>query len=143
MEKPLILIAEDDEDDFLLFKDCLEEAGISNELLWFKNGEEIITFLNANEAKGIDKRNIAIIFLDINMPLKTGLEVLKEIKGHDNLRVIPTLVLTTSGNALDIQTAYHSGANSFIKKPLMFAEYLKAVHSLRQYWFESVKLPIR
>lgn len=140
---PLVLvIADDDEDDYILTAEAFADADIKNEIRWVKNGEELLAFLhsNLNEKEAIRKR-IGLILLDLNMPKKNGFESLKEIKAHPNLRKIPTIVLTTSKNDSDISKAYGLGANSYIQKPSKFSEYLKIIEMLRNYWFHLVKLP--
>ena len=82
-----------------------------------------------------------IILLDLNMPRKTGMEALKEIKGNEKLRKIPVVVLTTSEADEDIIKSYELGVNSFITKPVTFDGLVKVMKNLKGDWFEIVKLP--
>ncbi|KMP11194.1 hypothetical protein UR09_01570 [Candidatus Nitromaritima sp. SCGC AAA799-A02] len=138
----VIIIAEDDVDDFLFAKDALLEAGFTNELKWFQDGEVLMDYLKANENQTTEnKEKIGLIFLDINMPKKNGFEVLKEMMGNKNMRIIPTIILTTSINDADIKTAYCLGANSYIKKPERFSEYVQITKTLSSYWIDTVIFP--
>ncbi len=138
-----ILIAEDDEDDYLLTMEALKEAGIEAQVKWVKNGEELMSYL---EPLGKPSRNKkinfpSIILLDLNMPRKDGREVLLEIKENSVLRKIPVIVLTTSKAETDISHAYDLGVNSYIQKPVRFNEFVEVVKVLSHYWFNIVKLP--
>ena len=140
-----ILIAEDDEDDYLLTLEALEEAGIHSEIKWVKDGEELMRYL---EAMG-DAGSVAIppssrpclILLDLNMPKKDGREVLQELKKDHVLRKIPVVILTTSKSETDIDNSYDLGVNSFIQKPVRFNDFVEMVKVLSQYWFTVVQLP--
>ena len=137
-----ILIAEDDEDDYLLTIEALKEAGIDKQVKWVKDGEELMSYL---EPKGSIRKSEAdlpsLILLDLNMPRKDGREVLEEIKKHHILRKIPVVVLTTSKAETDINHAYELGVNSYIQKPVRFNEFVEVIKVLSHYWFQIVKLP--
>ena len=83
----------------------------------------------------------ALILLDLNMPKMDGREALKAIKSNPELHTIPVIVLTTSGSEEDIMRSYELGANSYVRKPVKFDEFLAAVSLLRKYWVELVALP--
>ncbi len=138
-----ILIAEDDEDDYLLTIEALKEAGVETQIKWVKDGEELMNYL---EPLGASSKNPhaefpSLILLDLNMPRKDGREVLAEIKRNDTLRKIPVIVLTTSTADTDISHAYDLGVNSYIQKPVRFNEFVEVVKVLSNYWFNIVKLP--
>ncbi|MEK7448416.1 MAG: response regulator, partial [Planctomycetota bacterium] len=82
-----------------------------------------------------------LILLDLNLPRKDGREVLAEIKKDPNLRQIPVIVLTISGDVNDIRRCYNLHANCYITKPLDFDEFLKTVKSIENFWFKTVQLP--
>lgn len=84
-----------------------------------------------------------LILLDLNMPLKDGREVLREIKSDPSLRGIPTIVMTTSADDDDLRYCYDTGANSYIIKPSSYSELLDVVSSLTNYWTKTVSLPTR
>jgi response regulator RpfG family c-di-GMP phosphodiesterase len=78
--------------------------------------------------------------LDLNLPKKTGLEVLKEIKTHDILKRIPVILLTTSDASHDISKAYNLHANCYILKPVDFEDFSKVIKLIETYWFNTVQL---
>lgn len=138
-----ILIAEDDEDDFLLILEALKEAGVDNEVHWVKDGDEVMQFLTSrmNGANGTSGELPGLILLDLNMPKKDGREALKEIKSNPKLRRIPVIVMTTSSAETDIAKSYDLGVNSFIQKPVRFNELVELARVLFNYWIKTVKLP--
>ena len=138
-----ILIAEDDEDDYLLTIEALKEAGIDKQVKWVKDGEELMNYLEptGTALRKTDAGYPSLILLDLNMPRKDGREVLEEIKNHRTLRKIPVVVLTTSKAETDINHAYDLGVNSYIQKPVRFSEFVEVIKVLSHYWFQIVKLP--
>jgi CheY-like chemotaxis protein len=142
--KPIdILLAEDDEDDYLLIAEALEESRLANKVHWVKDGEELLDYLyrRGNYAEPGESPRPGIILLDLNMPRKDGREALKEIKSDPGLRKIPVIVLTTSKAEEDILRSYDLGVNSFIRKPVQFEAFVEIVKVLGKYWFEIVELP--
>jgi len=143
--KPLvtILMADDDDEDYMLTAEALHEARILNPLCRVKDGEELMDYLSLKgEYSSREKFPLpSLILLDLNMPRKDGREALKEIEAHDELRKIPVVVLTTSEAKEDIAKCYEIGANSYITKPVTFDGLVKAFKALGQYWFEIVELP--
>ncbi len=140
-----ILIAEDDEDDYLLTMEALKEAGVDTQIKWVKDGEELMDYLEPAEV-GVSIKKIraelpSLILLDLNMPRKDGREVLDELKKNITLRKIPIVVLTTSKADTDINRAYDLGVNSYIQKPVRFNEFVEVIKVLSNYWFNIVKLP--
>ena len=138
----VILVAEDDEDDFLLIRRAMQEARLSNELKWVKDGEELMDYLYARGDYREAGKALCpgIIILDLNMPRKDGREALKEIKADPQLRGIPVIVFTTSGAEEDILRSYGVGVNSFIQKPLRYDAFVEVVKTFGKYWFEIVTL---
>lgn len=137
-----ILIAEDDEDDYLLTMEALKEAGVTKEVQWVKDGEELMEYLlNTTRNSNAKIAKPLMIILDLNMPRKNGREALEEIKTNPELRHIPVIVLSTSKTEGDIYNTYNLGVNSFIQKPTRFVELVKTFRVLTEYWFDIVKLP--
>ena len=138
-----ILIAEDDEDDYLLTIEALKEAGVNTQIKWVKDGEELMSYLEpiGTPIKKSAPEFPSLILLDLNMPRKDGREVLDEIKKNETLRKIPVVVLTTSKAETDIHHAYDLGVNSYIQKPVRFNEFVEVIKVLSHYWFQIVKLP--
>jgi CheY-like chemotaxis protein len=142
-EVPIILMADDDEDDQMLVADALRQAEILNPLRFVRHGEELMSYLHRRE--GFASLSLAarpgLLLLDLNMPRKGGREALREIKADPGLRSIPVVVFTTSDMQDDVDLSYALGANSFISKPLTFDGLVKSLKILGHYWFQVAKLP--
>lgn len=118
-----ILLADDDEDDRMFFKDAFEEIKIKTKVSTVNDGIELINYLT--------RPNIIlphVLFLDLNMPLKNGMECLKEIKAIDKFKEIAIAIYSTSASEEDIEHTFVNGANVYIKKPSDF-EALKKILS--------------
>jgi len=137
----IILMAEDDVDDRLLAKDALAESGLDGELRFVDNGEDLLDYLHRRGKFDAQALPPGLILLDLNMPVKDGREVLREIKSNPALRQIPVVVLTTSHADTDIELIYHLGANSFITKPVRYELLVDVMRILSQYWLKTVELP--
>lgn len=136
-----ILMADDDPDDRLLVKEAFEENRLINNLETVEDGEELMDFLH-RRGKFVDSKiTPGLILLDLNMPKKSGLEALKEIKSDARLRRLPVVILTTSKAEEDIVRSYDLGVNSFIVKPVTFDSLVELVKELDKYWFQIVELP--
>ncbi|MEH1825622.1 response regulator [Nostoc sp.] len=135
-----VLLVEDNPGDVQLTRIALEDSKISIHLNVVEDGVEAMAFLRKQEkyAKVIHPD---IILLDLNLPRKDGREVLAEIKGDENLKRIPVVVLTTSQAEEDILKAYNLSANCYITKPVDFDQFVKIVQSIENFWFAIVKLP--
>jgi CheY-like chemotaxis protein len=140
---PILLLAEDDEDDYLLARDALAEARFHCRLLRVKNGEELLDYLHRKGAFE-NPREFPLpdlILLDLNMPKKDGRRALSEIKSHSTLRLTPVVILTTSQNHDDVLQCYDLGANAFIRKPAHFDRIVEMMKALKKFWFETAELP--
>ena len=107
-----IMLADDDEDDRLFFKEAFEEVKIKYKISTFNDGEQLMDYLYEASNPLPD-----IIFLDLNMPRKSGIECLKEIRNNDRLKKISVAIYSTSSSEQDIEDTFVSGANVYIKKP--------------------------
>ncbi|MDD5304248.1 MAG: response regulator [Elusimicrobia bacterium] len=138
-----LIIAEDDEDDYFLTKSAFEKAGMRNEILWVKNGEDLLDLLKHRGAYagGRSDGGPRLVILDLNMPRMDGREALERIKADPELRRVPIIVMTTSNAEEDIVRSYDQGACSFIHKPVTFADFVAAANLLKRYWLEMVELP--
>ncbi|CAN5254421.1 response regulator [soil metagenome] len=116
-----ILLADDDEDDCLLFQDALNELSLPASLHTVSNGVALMSFL---ESHSIDLPYV--LFLDLNMPRKTGADCLNEIKQNENLKQLPVIIYSTSFNPEVMELLYTQGAQHYIRKPGDF-ENLKSV----------------
>lgn len=148
MKKPdgkrtVVIIAEDDPDDRLLIKDALREAVKSVDVYFVQDGAEMLDYLH-RKGKYQDEAAAPqpeLVLLDLNMPKKSGLEVLQEIKTDPALRTIPVVVLTTSRAPEHIARSYELGGNGYITKPSTYSELVEMMASLDRYWFQTVQLP--
>ena len=127
-----ILLVEDNPDDVLLTRRAFAKNHISNVIIVAGDGEEALQRLFP--ADGTAPLRPALILLDIKLPKVDGLEVLRRIRGHDSAATLPVVVLTTSNEERDIVESYRLGANSFVRKPVVFAEFLSAANVLGMYW---------
>jgi CheY-like chemotaxis protein len=140
----VIVMAEDDADDRLLVKDAMAECGLEADLRFVENGEELLDYLQrrGQYSSLANSPRPGLILLDLNMPKMDGREVLRAIKGDNDLRRIPVVVLTTSRADTDIESIYGLGASSFISKPVSFDSLVSVLRVLGQYWFNTVELPV-
>ena len=140
--KPItILMVDYDPDDRLLVQEAFEENRLINELATVEDGEELMDFLH-RRGKFIDTTiSPGLILLDLNMPRKSGLEALREIKADQKLRRLPVVILTTSKAEEDIIRSYDLGVNSFIVKPVTFEALVELIKEIDKYWFQIVELP--
>jgi CheY-like chemotaxis protein len=139
-----ILMADDDEDDYMLVREALAESRLAIDLRIVRDGEELMDYLYRQDryADPNISPHPGLILLDLNMPKKDGREALREIKNDPELRSIPVVVLTTSKAEEDIYRTYNLGANSFIIKPVTFAALVEVMKAIGKYWFEIVELPL-
>jgi len=131
---PLLLFAEDDDEDWLLIKDTFDACQSSNRLERVKDGVELMRRLRDSA-----KEPPSLILLDLKMPMKNGHEALAEIRADDSLRHIPVVIMTASKSEADIFASYYNGANSYIAKPVE-EDHLR---TMRRYWGDVVKLPAK
>lgn len=133
-----ILLVDDNAMDVDLALRALKRAKLSNPILVARDGEEALEWIPRWEA---GEPTPAVILLDINMPKVDGLEVVRKLKAHPELRVIPVVMLTTSANAPDVKTAYLYGANSYIVKPVDFQKFAEVATQIEFYWAVSNTIP--
>lgn len=136
-----ILIADDDFEDFQLIKNTFQENELEVHLTHVEDGQYLIDILKAQSKYNKFGDLPHIILLDLNMPRKNGLEVLKEIKENHLLCKIPVIIFTTSKTLKDIQKAYELGASCYVTKPQTASEWSKTLGSLGRFWIECVQLP--
>jgi len=131
-----VLLVEDNPADIRLTQEAFKKFRIYNKLEVVRDGVEAMEYLH-NPKNTIPD----IILLDLNLPKKNGLEVLKEIKADIRLRKIPIIILTTSENDIDINESYKNYASCYITKPVSMFEFVKAIEKFKIFWFSLVKLP--
>ena len=124
-----ILVAEDDDGHAELIMTGLKESGICNHMIRFIDGKQAWDFISGNSKDMVlDKNKSYLLLLDINMPKMDGLEVLERIKGNNDLKNLPVIMLTTTDDPREVEKCYDLGCNIYVTKPvdfLKFAETLK------------------
>lgn len=134
----LIIIADDSPGDRLLAIKALRRGGIDNPVLEVEDGRQLLDLLRSETPRG---RRV-VVFLDINMPRMNGIEALAELKADPALRRVPVVMLTTSEADIDLLRACDLGANSYLSKPVSFAEFLPKMQQLGAYWTQLVTVPV-
>ena len=136
-----ILLVEDDENDAMLLKMAFERNGITNPVQWVRDGLEAVAYLNGDDGYA-DRTQFPfpeVLLVDLKMPRMTGLELLAWINEHPEFRIIPTIIMTSSRQELDIESAYRLGANTYLTKPIAFDDLAKMVKLTHEYWAMSAK----
>jgi two-component system, response regulator len=131
-----ILLVEDNPDDVALTERALKKARIANELVIAKDGPEALDFLFGTGAHAGRDISLApeVVLLDLKLPRLDGLEVLRRLRADQRTRLLPVVVLTSSKEERDLTRSYELGANSYIRKPVDFKQFAKAVQDLGLYW---------
>lgn len=131
-----ILLAEDNPDDQELALRAFAKSNLSNDIILVKDGVEALDYLfGCGEYAGDEPPPLpAVALLDLKMPRKDGLEVLQEIRTHERTKYLPVVLLTSSKEEQDIVRGYRLGVNSYVRKPVDFNEFLKAIQQLGLYW---------
>ena len=136
MSKKIILLVEDNPDDELLAIRALKKNNISNEVVVARDGVEALDYLFGTGAHaGRDMSEMPqIILLDLKLPKIDGLEVLRRLRNDERTKLLPVVVLTSSREEQDLTESYSLGANSYIRKPINFAQFTEAIRQLGLYW---------
>jgi two-component system, chemotaxis family, response regulator Rcp1 len=135
-----ILMVEDSPSDVLLAQEAISQAKLANNLHVVEDGVEALAFLR-REGKFSNAPRPDLVLLDLNLPRKSGKEVLAEIKADEQLKLIPVVVLTSSKAEMDAVKAYGLHANCYIAKPVDFSIFVGVVRSISHFWFTVVTLP--
>lgn len=135
-----ILLVEDSPGDVRLTQEAFKEGKLSNNLHVACDGVEAIAFL-CQKGKYASAPRPDLVLLDLNLPKKSGLDVLAEIKSDEKLKTIPVVILTISKSEEDILKSYDKHANCFITKPIDIDQFLKVIKSIENFWLTIVKLP--
>ena len=125
----IILLIEDNPDDVELTSRAFKKAGIANELRVIGDGAEALKYLSSRE-----NPIPAIVLLDINLPKVSGIEVLKRLRADARTRLLPVIILTSSKEEQDLAAGYGNGCNSYVRKPVDFAQFAEAARQIGLYW---------
>jgi CheY-like chemotaxis protein len=136
-----ILLVDDSVDDVELLLAALKRTNLENEVITLRDGNEALDYLY-RRGNFTDRKDPAVILLDIKMPKVTGLEVLARIKADEHLRQIPVVMLTSSNQRSDIDTSYNLGSNAYVVKPVAFSHQIEAVRYLGVFWTAVNRPPI-
>jgi DNA-binding response OmpR family regulator len=130
-----ILIVEDDPKDVELTLTALEEYNLANEVIVAGNGADALDYLYCRgEFSTRSSGNPAVMLLDLKLPKVDGLEVLKQVKSDEKLKMIPVVVLTSSREEKDMVASYKLGVNAYVVKPVNFHEFVNAIRELGVFW---------
>ena len=136
MGDKVILLVEDNADDVELTQMALQEQKITNELVVARDGQEALDWLfGEGEHAGRDASETpTVILLDLRLPKLDGIDVLKRVRQDERTKLLPVVILTSSKEEQDVVKSYELGANSYIRKPVDFEQFSKAVRDLGLYW---------
>jgi two-component system response regulator len=132
----IILLVEDNPDDVALTERALKKARIANKLVIARDGPEALDFLFGTGAHAERDTSITpeVVLLDLKLPKLDGLEVLRRLRADQRTKLLPVVILTSSKEDRDLTRSYELGANSYIRKPVDFKQFVKAVQDLGLYW---------
>jgi CheY-like chemotaxis protein len=135
LQLPTILLAEDDPHDVELTLEALASHNLANSVVVVNDGVQALQYLRL-EGPYADREpgDPAVILLDIKMPRKDGLEVLREVRGDHALRLLPIVILTSSREQQDLITSYDLGVNAYVVKPVDFTSFIEAVRQIGAFW---------
>lgn len=137
-----ILLVEDNQDHELLTLRALRKHNILNEVVVVRDGVEALDYLfSTGEYSGNNLPMPALILLDLKLPRIDGLEVLRRLRSEDMTRLMPVVVLTSSDEEQDLLDSYQLGANSYIRKPVDFDQFMDATRQLGLYWLVLNEAP--
>jgi CheY-like chemotaxis protein len=138
-----ILLVEDNPADVEIAIEAFRRSHKGNRVHVCRDGEDALDFIyqRGKYAKTGAAPRPDLILLDLNLPKKSGAEVLEHIKKCDQMRMIPVVVLTTSDREEDVARCYKHGANSYLTKPVQFEDCLKLISEIQEYWLDISKLP--
>ena len=143
MSNRAILLVEDNPDDRLLAIRALKRNNIANEIVEAKDGEEALDYLFANGAYA-DRdatKQPQVVLLDLKLPKVDGLEVLQRMRANPLTQRTPVVVLTSSNEQKDLIASYDFGANSYVRKPVDFEQFIEAARQLGMYWLVLNEVP--
>lgn len=145
MDKGTILLVEDNPDDVALTLRAFKKSNILNEVIVAQDGVEALDYLFATGAyRGRNTYQMPqLILLDLKLPKMDGMEVLRRLRTDKRTRLLPVVILTSSKEEQDVLNGYNLGCNSYIRKPVDFAQFSEAIRQLGLYWLVLNEMPPR
>ena len=139
----MILLVEDNPTDEALVLRAFKKYNLSARIIVVRDGAEAVDFIFCQGAyKDRDPRDIPqLILLDMKLPKLSGLEVLRQIRANEHTRLLPVIMLTSSKEEQDLMESYRSGANSYVRKPIEYDQFLEAIRELSLYWLKVNEQP--
>jgi two-component system, response regulator len=136
MKEKIILLIEDNPDDEALTRRALQKNNIKNDVIVVHDGAEALDyFFGTGSYAGRDLTVMPqVTLLDLKLPKVDGLEVLRQLRANELTRLLPVVILTSSNEEQDLVNGYGQGANSYVRKPIDFAQFMEAVRQLGLYW---------
>lgn len=135
-----LLLIDDDQADVYLAKRAFKKCKTPVEIQVARHGEDALSLLRREGSYG-DARRPDLIFLDLNMPRMNGHEFLEVMKADDDLKAIPTIVMSMSDSEIDIQMSYQRQASAYITKPVELEAFAHVIRLVEDHWFRIVRLP--
>ncbi len=139
-----LLLVEDNPDDEALMLRAIKKSNIKEEVVVVRDGAEAVQYLLEDGPDGEQQRAEwlpRVVFLDLKLPRLDGLEVLQRIRANASTRLLPVVILTTSGQEEDLMRSYVLGASSFVRKPISYSELIKVASHLVTYWLTINQVP--
>ncbi|OCC16569.1 response regulator receiver protein [Dissulfuribacter thermophilus] len=138
-----IVLIEDNPDDIELTLRAFKKYNLTNKIIVLRDGEDALDYIfSRGKYEGHSKHERPkLILLDLKLPKIDGLEVLRELKGDESTKMVPVVVLTSSKEERDLVESYRLGVNSYIKKPVDFAEFMECIKNLGLYWVILNEIP--
>ena len=136
MADKIILLVEDNPDDEKLTLRALHKNNVGNEVVVAHDGVEALDYLLGSGAHGGNNSNVLpqVVLLDLKLPKLDGLEVLRRLRAHERTKLLPVVILTSSNEEQDRIAGYSLGANSYVRKPVDFNQFMEAARQLGLYW---------
>jgi two-component system, response regulator len=142
-QEPEILLVDDSQDDLDLALHALRRENVANHIQIARDGEEALDYIFCRgQFSGRSGQLPRLILLDLKLPKVDGIEVLAQIKGDPNTKIIPVVILTSSKEERDLVNGYNLGANSYIQKPVDFDQFRTTVKQLGLYWLITNQSPV-
>lgn len=138
-----ILLVEDNQYDAEMTMRALRKSNFVNNLHWVKDGVEALEFIRCTgNYAGRDPQQLPkLMLLDLKLPRRDGLDVLRELKSDERLRTMPIVAMTSSNQDRDVAESYRLGVNGYVTKPVQFADFMEAVAKIGMYWLLVNRVP--